>query len=366
MLETIREYAAARLRASGAEEDAQRRHAAYFLRLAETAGGALMAGTLYDEPLAELDAEHDNLRGAIAWAAAAGEIEGEVRMVVALRQYWLLRGELAEARRAFDGAIERSASAESRLHASALAHGGLFPYRQGDVAEAKRIWTRAHELYLELGDEGEAGRCLAELGSVAVVERELERAQALYEQSVKHFEAHGQPVRQAIALANLGAIAGMRGDLDASAAYNEQAIPLQRELGDRDGLAISLHNLGRTEIKRGRRTEAAALLAEALDHALALGYREVIANCLQGCAELAAAVGDLERATRLSGTSLAIFDEIGVVLVGETEDDYVALRAVLVEGLGEQRVDELEAEGRAAPRDEAIDAALRALRVGPR
>src|SRR6185312_2625123 len=148
MLETIREYAATRLQESGKEEDAQRRHAAYYLSVAETAGKALTAGTVYDETLAELDAEHDNLRGAIAWAAAAGEIEGEVRMAVALRQYWLLRGELTEARRVFEGAIARSASAEPRLHALALVHGGLFPYRQGDVAEAKRLWTRAHELYV--------------------------------------------------------------------------------------------------------------------------------------------------------------------------------------------------------------------------
>jgi predicted ATPase len=361
MLETIREYAAARLRASAAEEDAQRRHAAYFLRVAETAGQALTAGTVYDEMLAELDAEHDNLRGAIAWAAAAGEIEGEVRMVVALRQYWLLRGELAEARRAFEGAIERSASAESRLHALALLHGGLFPYRQGDVEQAKRIWTQAYDLYVELGDEGEAGRCLAELASVAVVERDLERAAALYEESVIQFEAQGQPVRQAIALSNLGAIASMRGDLDTAARYQEEAIPLQRELDDRDGLSISLHNLGRTEIKRGRTEVAASLLAESIELALALGYREVIANCLQGCAELAASAGDLERAARLSGTSLAIFDEIGIRLVGETEDDYLALRVTLTAGLGEQRVDEFEAEGRAAPRDEAIAEALAGL-----
>jgi predicted ATPase/DNA-binding SARP family transcriptional activator len=361
MLETIREYAAARLRESGTEEDAQRRHAAYYLSVVETAGKALTAGTVYDETLAELDAEHDNLRGAIAWAAAAGEIEGEVRMAVALRQYWLLRGELTEARRVFEGAIERSASAEPRLHALALVHGGLFPYRQGDVQEAKRIWTRAHALYVELGDEGEAGRCLAELASVAVVERDLERAAALYEESVRHFEAQGQPVRTAIALSNLGAIASMRGDLDTAARYQEEAIGLQRGLDDRDGLSISLHNLGRTEIKRGRTEVAASLLAESIGLALALGYREVIANCLQGCAELAAAAGDLERAARLSGMSLAIFDEIGIRLVGETEDDYLALRVTLAAGLGEQRVDELEAEGRAAPRDEAISEALAGL-----
>jgi tetratricopeptide (TPR) repeat protein len=164
-------------------------------------------------------------------------------------------------------------------------------------------------------------------------------------------------VRQAIALSNLGAIASMRGDLDTAARYQEEAIPLQRELDDRDGLSISLHNLGRTEIKRGRTEVAASLLAESIELALALGYREVIANCLQGCAEVAAAAGDLERAARLSGTSLTIFDEIGIRLVGETEDDYLALRAMLVAGLGELRVDELEAEGRTAPLDEAVAAA---------
>src|SRR4029453_13673847 len=108
------------------------------------------------------------------------------------------------------GAIERSASAEPRLHALALVHGGLFPYRQGEVQQGKRIWNGAHDLYVELGDEGEAGRCLAELASVAVVERDLERAAALYEESVKNFEAQGQPVRTAIAPSNLGAIAAGR------------------------------------------------------------------------------------------------------------------------------------------------------------
>jgi predicted ATPase len=354
MLETIREYALARLRESGDEEDARRRHAAHFLLVAETAARALTTGTVDDETLARLDAEHDNLRAAIAWAAGAGEIEGEVRMAVALRHYWLLRGELAEARRVFEGVVSRSAAAEPRLQALAYVNAGVFPYRQGDIEESKRLWMRAHELFVKVGDDGEAGRTLADLASVAVAERDLERAATLYEESVTHFEAQGQPVRKAIALSNLGAIASMRGDLDGSAGYLEQAIPLQREIGDRDGLAISLHNLGRTEIKRERLEEAAGLLADALELALALGYREVIANCLQGCAELAVRRDDAEQAARLCGTSLALFDEIGVPLVGEGEDDYLALRAALVRTLGEARVDELEADGRSLPRDEAV------------
>ena len=101
-------------------------------------------------------------------------------------------------------------------------------------------------------------------------------------------------MRQAIALSNLGAIAA------GAATWTLPPPPGGGDsdparLGDRDGLAISLHNLARTEIKRGRAAEAGGLLAESLEQALALGYREVIANCLQGCAELAAGEGELER-----------------------------------------------------------------------
>jgi tetratricopeptide (TPR) repeat protein len=362
MLETIREYAAARLRESGADEETRRHHADHFLRLAETAAETLTTGTMDDETLAELDAEHDNLRGAIAWAAAAGEVECEVRIAAALRQYWLLRGELAEAWRVFEGAIERSAGAEPRLHALALVHGGVFPYRQGDIEEARRLWTRAHELYVALGDEGEAGRCLADLASVAVSQGDLGRAASLYEESIGHFKAHGQPVRQAIALSNLGAIASMQGDHDAAAGYLEEAIPLQREIGDRDGLAISLHNLARTEIKRGRTARAGDLLSDSLGLARALGYKEVIANCLQGCAELALAAGDAERAARLAGASLAIFDEIGVPLGGDAEDDYRQLREALDVALGAILVEELVAEGRNEDRDDSLADALAVAR----
>jgi tetratricopeptide (TPR) repeat protein len=360
MLETIREYASLRLRESGAEEDAQQRHAAYFLRLAETAATALTQGTIDEETLAGLDAEHDNLRGAIAWAAASGEIEGEVRMAAALRQYWIIRGELAEARRVFEGAIERSASAEPRLHALAHLHGAVFPYRQGDVEESKRLWTKAHAMYVELGDEGEAGRCLADLASVAISEGDLDGAATLYQEAISHFQAQGQPVRRAIVLSNLGAVASMRGDFDASAGYLEEAIPLQREIGDRDGLAVSLHNLGRTEIKRGAPSRAGELIAEALELARELGYKEVIAYCLQGCAQL---VADDEWAAIACGASLAILDEIGVPLSGDEESDYLATRERLVSALGEARADELLATGRASRREAVVDEAL-ACRIG--
>jgi predicted ATPase/DNA-binding SARP family transcriptional activator len=349
MLETIREYASRRL-----DDETRRRHAEHFLAFAEAQAKLLSVGTVTGDVMASLDAEHDNLRGALAWAAAAGEIEIEVRLAAALRQYWMVRGELSEARRAFEGAIERSSDADPALRALAHVNAGLFPYRQGELKRAKEHWTTALELYRRLGDEAETGRCLAELGAVAISEGDLDRAEQLYVEAVEHFREHGQTVRLCIALGKLGALASMRGDYEAAARFQAEVLPPQREIGDRDGLAVSLHNFGRTEIKRGRREHARELLGEALELATELGYKEVIAYCLQGCAELA----EPEHAARLCGASLAILDEIGVPLDADEKADYEATYARLVEALGEERVEELLAEGRGAPRDEIVAGAL--------
>lgn len=357
MLEVIREYAARRL-----DDATRRRHAEHFLVLAEAEAARLSTGRVTGELMARLDAEADNVRGALAWAAEAGEIELEVRLAVAMRQYWMVRGELTEARRAFDALIERSNEAPAELRALAHVHAGIFPYRQGDTRRSYELWTTALELYRELGNEEEVGRCLAELGAVLLSEGDYERATELYEEAIERFRSLGQTVRLCIALGNLGVAASMRGDYDAAARYQEEAIPAQREIGDRDGLSISLHNLARTEIKRERFEHARALLGESLELAVELGYKEVIAHCLQGYAELA----EPEEAARFCGASMAIFDEIGVPLVGDEETDYLATRARLAAALGEERAAALVDEGRAEPREDVVSRALGGSRASAR
>ena len=69
MLETVREYARERLEASGEADDIRRRHAAWFLALAETAEPELV-GPAQERWLDRLEDEHPNLRAALAWATS--------------------------------------------------------------------------------------------------------------------------------------------------------------------------------------------------------------------------------------------------------------------------------------------------------
>src|SRR5205085_754921 len=76
---------------------ARRAHAEYFLALAETAEPQVR-GAEQLVWLARLDAEQDNLRTALAWAPAAGEVRLGLRLAGALARYWALRGYLSEGR----------------------------------------------------------------------------------------------------------------------------------------------------------------------------------------------------------------------------------------------------------------------------
>jgi tetratricopeptide (TPR) repeat protein len=353
MLETVREFAEGRLEQSGEADALRRRHADYFADLAEgIATSFTSADDAPQEVLFErLDADHDNLRSALSWTES-GPLELEVRLAGAMHWYWLVRGDLSEARRVYEGILERIGDGDPTLRATALARAGSFPYRQGDTDVAKAQWEEALELFRSNGDQEGIARCTAELGGVAVSEGELDRARALYEEGAELFRAQDNRIRQGIALANLGAIANMQHDYEMAARVESEAAAIQRELGDRDGLGVTLHNLARSLLADGRPEESREALAESLAVAQGLGYRELIAYCLAGAAEFALADGDPEQAARLAAGSAKLFDEIGVPIAGQEAEGQMQVATALREQLETERLEELRAEGETASVEE--------------
>ncbi len=103
MLETIREHAAERLEESGEVEELRRRHADYFLGLAEEAEPDLRGSP--GDWLDRLEREHDNFRAALDRLEASGDSETALRLAAALWRFWYLRGHLAEGRRRLESAL---------------------------------------------------------------------------------------------------------------------------------------------------------------------------------------------------------------------------------------------------------------------
>jgi tetratricopeptide (TPR) repeat protein len=302
-----------------------------------------------------LDAELDNLRAALAWAATAGEVELEVRLAVAARWYWVLKGHLSEGRRVFDGAYERTADAPKNVRALALVHGAIFAFRQGENRIAAAWLQESLDLFRELGDEEGIARATAELGGIAIAELDLDRAAALYEECLPLLRSQGNASRLAVALGNLGTIAHMRGDPALAVDYYEDAIDAARGAGDEDGVAVNLHNLGRSELALGRSDRGLEALRESLAIAQRLGYREVIAYGLGGLAELAMIEDDPARAATLLGASENLFAEIGALPNPDEAQTRERVLEYLFGALDHERVHELRADGASLSLDQLLE-----------
>ncbi|MGH3104199.1 MAG: ATP-binding protein [Gaiellaceae bacterium] len=369
MLETIREYATDRLLESDELEELRRRHAEHLLSLAEESTKVAYGG---DQALwwARLDADHDNLRAALEWSGAAGEIETELRLVTALWYFWAVRGFFNEGRQRLEAAIARSGSARNVLRAAALSAAGQLAYRQGDYAHARAFCAESLDSCRELGDELGTARGLVALANIAVAEGDYEHAMAEYEAARGRFQELGDKGRLGTVVANMGAVANMQRDFELGRSLGEEALALHRELGNSEAATISLHNLARIDLRTGRLADAADLFRQSLESARELDYPELIALCLEACAELAEAE-DPDRAARLLGAADALFEELGVTKFGDEAESYDETVRTLEAHLGEQAFEAARAEGRAMTLDDAAADAFdlldaeRADRRGP-
>jgi predicted ATPase len=91
----------------GESEEARRRHAGFFLALAEEAEPRLW-GPEDMEWLERLEVEHDNLRTALSWTLERGEAELGIQLAGALWTFWEAQGYFGEGRRWLEEALEKA------------------------------------------------------------------------------------------------------------------------------------------------------------------------------------------------------------------------------------------------------------------
>ena len=109
LLETIHEYAREQLEQSSEAEDVHRRHAVYFVSVAESAEAEdegehdPLQGTEYRQFLNRVAAEYDNFRSALAWAIRRNDRELSLRLATATPLRTV--GPVVEARRVFEAAL---------------------------------------------------------------------------------------------------------------------------------------------------------------------------------------------------------------------------------------------------------------------
>ena len=310
MLETVREYAADLLRASGRERELRDRHLDWLLALVE--GEGLYWQRLMDAAwLDRLELEHDNIRAAFAHVEETGDAERELRLATAMRYFWRVRGYVEEGRRRLERAVELAPTVDDELRARTLGEAGVMAFAGADHERSRELWLEALPLFERLGSTREVARARMELGANWHAEGELPRALEYYETSRALLADVDDPNAMGVVLANLGSVYEGLGDLDGAVRATTEALELAVRIGDEDGYAISSLNLATYDLARGDVTAAAEHARAAIDKAVRLAYREVLAYALGIAARVALETGRAEDAGVLGGAFLELFAAIG-------------------------------------------------------
>jgi predicted ATPase/DNA-binding SARP family transcriptional activator len=362
MLETIREHALERLEATGHAGETRDAHLSYCADFAESAD-AQLTGPATSVWLQRLSDEHDNLRSALARAEASADAAAALRLAVALRRFWRIKGHLAEGRRALEHALAAGSEAPLELQARAQNSLGILAGEQGDLDVARGAFERSLGLARSLEERDLTISALINLGNLRFFERDLERAGTLYGEALELGRLAGDPHRSGIALENLGAVALARGDLDDALLRFEECLAAVTESANEERIATVGRGLAHVLIERGERSRAAELLATSLATSRRLGEPAAIADSLDGVAALSAET-DEEAVVSL----LAAADEIRASIGARALPDQRGWRESVLAAAGGRLDPESRAEaaerGRAMSIEEAADyAAERVARV---
>jgi predicted ATPase/transcriptional regulator with XRE-family HTH domain len=328
LLETVREYAAMLLTAAGEFDDAQQRRLAWCVALAEQAAPLLQSAE-QTRWLQRLEPERYNFFTAIHYAVGAGAVEAALRLVVALRHFWVARNHLAEIAPWFD-VIEyeaQNAAIGPELRARFLNCQRddcvlPRPIRSGrrlfsaSVPTCQRGWRPA-------GDR----LCLRWVGRAGGQSRPLGGAARMFSAtSLDHATASGDAWLAGIALMNLGEIARMEGDIAGAAAHYRASLSRLQQAGDPYFSAVAEINLGQVYLHQGDLAQAEAVLRQALAAGLDAESVPVVAPALE---KLAGVLAPRDGATagRCFGLAQALRQASGVAVQPADLEDYDRLVA---------------------------------------
>ncbi|MFD9893430.1 BTAD domain-containing putative transcriptional regulator [Amycolatopsis sp. NPDC059027] len=250
LLESVAEYCRERLRDAGEFDAVRRRHADYYLGLAERSGGGLR-GREQRRWLRRLDADTANLRAALENLAAWGEPDRALRMANALTWYWFLRGRLTEAIRSLRTALalpggDPAARADARAMLTGI--GILAGEKADQAADGTTPSTRAKWF----------------LGYVLSTVADLTGAERLTEEALAEFDATGDDWGIAAACSDLASQALAKGDVAEARRNADRSADLFGELGDQWGRLQASFAQGILETIAGDYTRSAARYTEGL------------------------------------------------------------------------------------------------------
>ncbi|MGE0544656.1 MAG: helix-turn-helix domain-containing protein, partial [Dehalococcoidia bacterium] len=280
LFESIREYAAEKLAASGEADAACRRRESWLTAFAEQPAPE-REGPELTAYLLRLDADADNFRAALAWRLeAAREPESGLRLAAALGPFWEGQGGNAEGLRWLDRYMQVCPDAPPPLRAGALFQIGKLAFWSGDYDRAVIILQESMALFEQLNDQREGAAVRYWLANTVGLLGQNQRSNELLFEALARYQTLGDRLGIARMLRELALGAMFDGDIAHAEALCNRSLALYQEMGDRHGMAQPLSVLVRAMFVSRAYERAAEFAEQAIAISAELGSRQFRANLL--------------------------------------------------------------------------------------
>ncbi|MFB9687934.1 helix-turn-helix transcriptional regulator [Amycolatopsis plumensis] len=306
LLETLREYAAARLAEAGETAAFRDRHLDHYLALAEAAEPELDRDK--DAWRARVQPERDNLRAALEWGLAQEDPARGRRLAAAVAWLWNLHGRGHEGLAYLKRAVARCPDDRTPLQARLLTGMGLIADTTApfDVEAARQ----GLELATELGEADLRARCLS-LTALGHLYTDLDTAWDLAVEAGK--EADGFARDSAVMLR--GIIHTIRDRHDEAAPLLAEAAEGLLRRGDRGLASTVLSVQSASALAAADLPRARELASQAVDVAAPLGDFHRVNTTLCQLARVHGLAGDVDAAFRVMEPFLRLVETAGDVFV---------------------------------------------------
>ncbi len=342
-LETIRDFGAEQLRASGEADDTRVRFARYLVDELTPK----LYGPGQKRASQRLLGEYNNIRAVLDSTGRAAAQLG-LEMAGSLWLFWRLQGFVGEGRARLatllaaagvetaGGRVQLERARPSVSLARALHAAGYLAFAQGAAQEADALLRASLEVAREVGDAWSQSYALHGLGHAALLRGAFAEARRLYGERLAIAQKQRDDYALGQALNALGEVARCLDEPGVAGEFYARSLEVRRRVGDTRGVAMGLANVGYVLLAQDEVEQASSVLIESLRLMEELGHQYGQAVCLAALAQLAVGVGQPELAARRLGAVSAGLERVGNALEPPDQLAYARTTALTRQALGDR------------------------------
>jgi predicted ATPase len=316
MLDTIREYAAARLAEAGESARLQLVLRDYTLVTAEQSLAIGMAQV----PVPWSDrvdcsrryiVDEGNISQVLTWCLAHDEAEIGLRICIAVSPRWLVWGTFAEGGEWLDSFLDLDVPTPARQVRGAALVARAQLAISSDPAAAEALAEEGLALCRDVDEDFWAATALNLLSEIALQTGRADEAVARADHALALAQAAGDGWNEGYAQGTKAAIAARAGQLSEAEQLASTSVSVMRHIDQQWGVARVLLGLGDLARLRRHPGEAHDRYVEALGILEEIGARSEIARCLAGLGRVAMDLGAVEQARQHLTNSIELSQATG-------------------------------------------------------